>query len=92
MRSPVLRQRTLSMTLSAADSLWLDFMKQALPNTTLSDVAALSKTQCFEGLASNPALAVEHFSSYPTAFRDDIILGKGRPLGTVNNYFRRILL
>lgn len=86
-RSPVLRQPTLFMTLSAADWLWLDFLKQALPSTTLPNVAAPSKTQCSEALASNPNLAVEHFNSRPTTPWDDIIMGEGRLLGTVKDYF-----
>lgn len=89
-RSPLPRQPTLFMTLSAADSLWLDFLSQCLPNKKLDEVAGMTKTECSEILAANPDLAVEHFNIRWTALWDDIIMGEGRPLSNRVDYFWRI--
>lgn len=89
-RSPLLRQPTFFMTLSAADSLWLDFLNQCLPEKELDEIAAMTKTECSEILAANPDMAVEHFHTRWTALWDDIIMGEGRPLGNIVDYFWRI--
>lgn len=52
-RSPLLHRRTLFMTLSAADSLWLDFLSRCLPEKKLDEIAAMTKTECSEILAAN---------------------------------------
>lgn len=62
-RSLLLRQPTLFMTLFATDSLWLDFLIHAFPKRTPSEIAAMTKTECSEALVENPDLAVEHFNA-----------------------------
>lgn len=78
------------MTLSVADSLWLDFLQQALPSRSATEIAAMTKTECSKVLAGNPDLAVEHFNIRWSALWDEIVMGEGRPLGSINDYFWRI--
>lgn len=89
-RSPLLHQPTLFMTLSAADSLWMDLLTRALPERDLSELASMTKTACAEALVANTHLAVEHFNMRWTALWEEIIMGEGRPLGNIVDNFWRI--
>jgi len=88
--SPVMQPPTLFMTLSAADSLWLDFLQHALPDMDPPDIAAKSITELAELLATHPDLAVKQFQARWAAFWDHIVMGEGRPSGTITDYFWRI--
>lgn len=88
--SPLMSSPTLFMTLSAADSLWLDFLEVVFPTKTMQEIQYLSKSACSEALVAHPDLAVEHFNKRWTALWDEIIMGDGAPLGCVSDFFWRI--
>lgn len=60
--SPLMSPPTLFMTLSAADSLSLDFLEVVFPTKTMQEIQYLSNSACSEALVAHPDLAVEHFN------------------------------
>jgi len=87
---PIMQKPTFFMTLSAADTFWIDFMANALPEKTDGEIAGMTKTQRNDILAENPDLAVSHFYHRWTALWDEIINGDSKPLGHVEDFYWRI--
>ena len=89
-RSSLMQPPTLCMTLSAADQLWMEFLQHALPDMDPPEIAAKSKTELAEVLGTDLNLAVEHFQVRWVTFWDHIVMGEGRPLGTIVDCFWRV--
>lgn len=77
--TPVMPPPTLFMTLSAADSVWLEFLHDAFPTKTTQKIEILSKTACSEAIVAIPDLAAEHFNTRWTALWDETSKGVGKP-------------
>ena len=88
--SPIMKRPTIFMTLSAADTFWVDFMASALPNMSDEDIATMTKSQRNDVLAENPDLAVSHFHYRWMALWEEILNGDSKPLGEIEDYFWRV--
>ena len=87
--SPIMQKPMISMTLSAADTFWIDFMANALPEKTDGDMSGMTKRQRNGTLTENPDLAISPFEYRWTALSDEIINGESKPLGHIEHFFWR---
>jgi len=88
--SPIMKAPTFFVTLTAADSLWIDFLRFAEPSLSDQELRKLSAVQKADLLAHHADLAVDHFDHRWTSFWQHIMNGEGKPLGNIVDYFWRI--
>jgi len=81
---------TLFVTLTAADSLWIDFLRFVEPSLSDQELQKLSAVQKADLLTHHADLAVDHFDHRWTSFWHHLMNGEGKPLGNIVDYFWRI--
>jgi len=89
-KSPIMKAPTFFVTLRAADSLWIDFLRLAEPSMSDHELQKLSAVQKADLLAHHADLAVDHFDHRWTSFWQHVLNGEGKPLGNIVDYFWRI--
>jgi len=88
--SPIMKAPTFFVTLTAADSLWIDILRLAEPSMSDHELQKLSAVQKADLLAHHADLAVDHFDHRWTSFWQHVLNGEGKPLGNIVDYFWRI--
>lgn len=81
---------TYFCTLSAADTVWLDFFRVCDPRLSWEDAGRLSAKRRRQYLNENLDLACQHFYRRFKSFVDNIICGEAHPLGEVSDFFWRV--
>jgi len=89
-KSLIMKAPTFFVTLTAADSLWIDFLRLAEPSMSDHELQKLSAVQKADLLAHHADLAVDHFDHRWTSFWQHVLKGEGKPLGNIADYFWRI--
>ena len=77
-------------TLSAADTVWPDFMRACRPELSEEKAKRLPARARQRLLNENPGIATRHFQRRFKAFFDEVLNGEAKPLGEITDYFCRI--